>query len=267
LIFFAFVYFAISLIINNNQFQRSKYLIVAKEATGKFYAVTNGYQSYLKLRSDNTDLLNRIAELEDILAAFQEQLESQSDSTHVAQIQIDSVSTLIYHFQLARVVNNSIAKLENYITLDQGSEDGIEVDMGVMTSRGVIGVVTQTTPHFSTVISVLNPKFKLSGMLKHTNYFGPLVWNGENSRYTYLTELPRHAEFTVGDTIITSGYSNVFPKGLPIGTIMSNKNSKEDVHNSIKIKLFADMGNLNEVLVVKNGHQQERKALENNITQ
>jgi rod shape-determining protein MreC len=239
--------------------------VIAKEATGRFYSAANGFQSYINLNGANDNLLKRIAQLETEVYNYRMILETQSDSSQTASFAVDSVKSLIFRFTPARVVNNSISKLENYITLNKGSEDGIEPDMGVITESGVVGVILNTSPHFSTVISVLNPKFKLSCKVKYNNYSGPLVWDGKDSQYTDLTELPRHVAFEVGDTIVTSGYSTVFPEGLPVGSIVDSKKQKDDNYNSVKIKLFTNFNNLTKVMIVKNIYQKEQKDLEDPI--
>jgi rod shape-determining protein MreC len=259
------VYFAVLLIVNNNRFQQSKYLVVAREVTGKFYSVTNGFQAYLYLNSAQADLVKKIAELQTEVLAYKNQFELMSDSSQTATLSMDSATVFIYRFTPARIVNNSVSKLENYMTLNKGSDDGIETDMGVITSNGVVGVVIQTSPHYSTVISMLNPKFKLSCKVKYNNYSGPLVWDGKDPEFTYLTELPRHAAFEIGDTIVTSGYSTIFPEGLPVGSIVDSQKQKDDNYNSIKIKLFTNFSNLDRVLIVKNRHQKEQKDLEESI--
>ncbi|GHV22502.1 cell shape-determining protein MreC [Clostridia bacterium] len=265
LLFFVLVFCSIFLIVNNNQFQRSKYLVVAREVTGEFYAVTNSFQTYLNLNSANADLLKRIADLQTEVYTYRTMLETRSDSSRLASFAVDSLNSLIYRFIPARIVNNSVSKMENYMTLNKGSEDGVELDMGVITVNGVVGVIMATSPHYSTVIPVLNPKFKLSCKVKRNNYSGPLVWDGKDSRYTYLTEIPRYVNFEIGDTIVTSGYSTVFPEGLPVGSIEGSQQQKDDNYTSIKIKLFTNFDNLSEVLIVTNSAQQEQKELEESI--
>jgi rod shape-determining protein MreC len=265
LLFFVLIYISVFLIVNNNQFQRSKYLVVAREVTGEFYSVTNSFQAYLNLNSANADLLKRIADLETEVYIYRNMLEIQCDSSQSANFIVDSINSLIYRFIPARIVNNSVSKMENYMTLNKGSEDGIKLDMGVITANGVVGVIMNTSPHYSTVIPVLNPKFKLSCKVKRNNYSGPLVWDGKDSRYTYLTEIPRYVNFEVGDTIVTSGYSSVFPEGLPVGSIEGSQQQKDDNYTSIKIKLFTNFNNLSEVLIVTNSAQQEQKELEDSI--
>ena len=265
LLFFVLVYFSIFLIVNNNQFQRSKYLKVAQEVTGSLYSVTNRFQTYLNLRGENTDLLKKIAILETEVYTYRNQLATLHDSNRTASLRTDSSNVLVYRFIPARVVNNSVSRLENYMTLDKGSEHGVKPDMGVISVNGVVGVITHTSPHFSTVISLLNGKYKPNGKIKHNNYFGPLVWDGKDPQYTYLTEIPRYVAFERGDTIVTSGYSTVFPEGLPIGSIVDSQKQKDDNFTSIRIQLFTNFSNLNEVLIVTNHLQEEQKTLEDSL--
>jgi rod shape-determining protein MreC len=248
--------------VNNNQFQRSKYLQVAREVTGRVYSVTNYFRSYLYLKSANADLLKRLSQLETEVYAYRNYLGTlQSDSSRVDSCIMDS---LIYRFIPAKVVNNSVSFLENYITLNKGSDDGVYPDMGVLSvnGNGVVGVIRDTSPHFSTVISLLNTKYKLNGKIKHNDYYGPLEWNGKDTQYSYLTEIPRFAAFEPGDTIVTSGYSTVFPKGIPIGSIVDAQKQRDDNYMSLRIRLFTNFNNLNEVQIVTNRFQKEQKELE-----
>ncbi|MDR0865292.1 MAG: rod shape-determining protein MreC [Candidatus Symbiothrix sp.] len=266
LLFLLLVSGSVFLIVKNNQFQRSKFLAVAQEVTGTVYSVTNGYQAYMNLNSTNTDLLNKIAELETDVYRYRKTIEQLTDSGRTAGFEIDSLNkALIYRFTLARVINNNVSGLENYITLDKGSEDGVEPDMGALSANGVVGVVIHTSLHCSVVIPILNPKFKLSCKVKNNNYSGPLVWNGKDARYANLTELPRHVDFEIGDTVVTSGYSTIFPEGLPVGTIEDSQKQKDDNYTSLKIKLFTNFNTLSEVIIVRNSYQKEQKELEETI--
>lgn len=210
-------------------------------------------------------MISKIAELENQVYAYQEQLYLNTDSIAVGNLNLNPNHSSSYRFITARVVNNNVSRLENYITLNKGSNDGIRADMGVLSAQGIVGVVMSTSPNFSLVIPVLNPKFGLSCKVKNTNSFGPLVWDGEDSQYTYLRELPRHISYEVGDTIITSGFSSIFPEGLPVGTVDNWKKQKDDNYNALKIKLFTDFNTLSEVLVVENSHQEEQRTLQEKI--
>jgi rod shape-determining protein MreC len=267
LLFLLLLFLSIALIVKNNQFQRSKFLLVAQDVTGRIYSVTSGFQTYMNLNATNADLVKKIAELETEVQAYKQILEVRGDSVQTGSIGIDSLNILIYQFIQARVVNNNISGVENFITLNKGADDGIEPDMGVLSANGVVGVVMTTSAHHAVVIPVLSPKFHLSCKVKNSNYYGPLVWDGKDARYTYLTELPRHVDFKVGDTIITSGYSTIFPEGLPVGSIVDSQKQKEDNYNSVKIKLFTDFYTLNGVIIVKNSYQKEQKNLQKTVIQ
>jgi rod shape-determining protein MreC len=232
----------------------------AREVTGSVYSVTSYFDSYFRLRSVNAALLKRLAELETEIYAHQQQsTEGLGDSVQIERLSNDS---LIYRFIPARVINNSVSLRENYLTFDKGSVDGIRPDMGVLSIDGAVGVVVNTSPHFSTAISLLNTKYKLNGKIKHNDYFGPLTWDGNDPQYTYLSEIPRYVAFQPGDTIVTSGYSTVFPKGIPIGAIVDAQKQRDDNFTSIRIRLFTNFNRLNEVRIVTNRFQEEQKELE-----
>ena len=266
-LFVLLIVLSIFLIIKSHQFQRSKYLLVTQEVTASVYSVTNMVQFYMNLKAINTDLLNRIAELETERYAYQNALEQLSDTLQTGKIQIDSLNTLVYQLIPARVVYNSVSKLENYMMLNKGSLDGIEADMGVLSTAGIVGVVRSTSPNSSLVIPVLNPKFRLSCMVERNHYFGPLVWDGKDPRYTYLTELPRHVDFEVGDTILTSFYSGIFPPGLPVGKVVDFQKQRDDNYTSLQVELFANFHTLNEVMVIVNNRQKEQNDLLNTVAQ
>jgi len=112
------------------------------------------------------------------------------------------------------------------------------------------------------VVSLLNVKWKPNGKIKHNDSSGPLVWDGKDVRYTYLTEIPHYVDFEPGDTVVTSGYSMVFPKGIPIGAIVDEQKQQDDNYTSIRIRLFTDFHRLNDVIIVSNRFQKEQKELE-----
>jgi rod shape-determining protein MreC len=259
------LFFAVFLLIKNSQFQRSKYLSVAQDITGAIYSATSGVRSYMNLNSANADLLKRVADLETEVYAYKRAVELKDDSVQTASMEMDSSNVFIYRFMPAKVVNNNVSRWENYMTLNRGSEDGIEVDMGVISEKGIVGVIMETSLHFSKVIPVLNPKFRLSCKVKNNNYFGPLVWDGNDSRYTYLTELPRHVAFEPGDTIVTSGHSAIFPEGFPVGFIIDSRKQEDDNYNSLKIELFTNFNTLSNVLIVTNRYQKEQINLQETV--
>jgi rod shape-determining protein MreC len=265
LLFFLLLFLSVFLLIRNNEFQRSKYLTVFQEIAGNVYTVSYSVESYMNLKTTNSDLMQRVASLEQEVLIYQKKLEILTDLTDSHEMKFDTDTLLTYHFIGAQVIHNQTGGIENYITLNKGAKDGIEKDMGVVTSKGVVGVVIKASPHFSIVIPILNAKYKLNCRIKSSNYSGPLAWEGEDTRYAYLKELPKHATYNVGDTIVTSGYSTVFPEGIPVGTIENLYIQKTENYNSLKVKLFTDFATLSEVMIIRNTLKDEQIAIEKGV--
>ena len=149
---------------------------------------------------------------------------------------------------------------------DKGSSSGIRPEMGVVDGNGVVGIVYKTSPSYSLVISVLNSKSSISCKIIGSEYFGYLKWEYGDSRYAYLKDLPRHAEFNLGDTVVTSGYSTVFPAGVMVGTVDDMSDSNDGLSYLMKIKLATDFGKLGNVRVISRSGQGEQRELENMST-
>jgi rod shape-determining protein MreC len=217
----------------------------------------------MNLKSINSDLMQQIAVLEqDLQSAKQEVGFLAGDSLMKISFFRESYPNA-YRFIPAQVVNNQVARMDNnFITLNRGSLSGVKEDMGVLSPSGIVGVVVNVTPHFSTVIPILNPKSPPSCKIKGTNFPGTLSWDGKNTQYSFLKELPQHAEFNIGDTIVTSGFSTVFPEGIPVGSIENIIKEKGENFNSLKVKLFTDFSALSEVMIVENSLREEQLTIE-----
>ena len=174
----------------------------------------------------------------------------------------DSTGSFPYRFIVADVVSNSVTRLANYVTLNKGRADGVEPDMGVVSDRGVVGIVSTVSEHFSVVIPLLNPKSRLSCKILGSNYFGSLTWNGHDARLANLEELPRHVKFEKGDTVVTSGYSAVFPAGIIVGRVVDYKKQRDDNFYSLDVELATDFRVLDHVRIIKNYRQAEQKKVE-----
>ncbi|GHT62764.1 cell shape-determining protein MreC [Bacteroidia bacterium] len=265
LLFFVLAFFSFYLSIHNNEFQRSKYLSVFQEIAGRVYQVSNSIESYMNLKTINSDLIQRVAVLEQELRTSKQEVEVLSELVYPVDVRhfTDAYPAGAYSFLPARVVNNQIARTDNnYITLNKGTLAGIKEDMGVLSPTGVVGVVVRVSPHFSKVIPVLNPKYHPSCKIKGTNFFGTLSWDGEDSRYISLKELPQHALFNIGDTVVTSGFSTVFPEGVPVGVVETTFKKKGENYNSLKVKLFTNFSALSEVLIAVNALKNEQLNVE-----
>lgn len=166
-----------------------------------------------------------------------------------------------FEFIVAHVINNSVAHPYNYITINKGSKDGVKPELGVVDRNGVVGIVSNVGPNSARVISLLNPHFRLSCKLKRTDYFGSLVWDGVNPDEAMLEELPRHTVFAAGDTIVTSGYSAVFPPGLPVGIVIDDDTDHNQNFFTLRVKLLTDFTTLSNVQVVVNNEAAELKSI------
>lgn len=245
-----------------NHYQQSVYFTSANGVAGKVYEVSGGISSYFHLKTINEDLLDRNMWLEQRVAFLEHTLKEKN----MDSVRLYSVERLVpdeYRIFKANVIKNSLNKSDNYITLDRGEADGIRPEMGVVDANGVVGIVYKTSPHYSVVISLLNGKSSISCKIVGSDYFGYLKWEGGDSRFAYLKDLPRHAEFNLGDTVVTSGYSTVFPEGVIVGTVDDMSDSHDGLSYLLKIKLATDFGKVGNVRVISRNGQEEQKALEN----
>ena len=235
-----------------NRYQQSAFFTSANTVVGAVYEVSGGISSYFHLKSVNDDLLDRNMVLEQQITNLEKALkERQLDSMTINSIR--QVSETDYELFKAHVIKNSLNLVDNYITLDKGSSSGIRSEMGVVDGNGMV------------VISVLNSKSNISCKIVGSDYFGYLKWEHGDSRYAYLKDLPRHAEFNLGDTVVTSGFSTVFPEGVMVGTVDDMSDSNDGLSYLLKIKLATDFGKLSDVRVVARTGQEEQKKLENKV--
>ena len=248
-----------------NNYQQSVFFTSANVVAGKVYEVSGGISSYFHLKSVNEDLLDRNMALEQQIT----NLENRLKDYRIDSITMNSIRYLEqadYKIFKAHVIRNSLNQADNYITLDKGSSSGIRPEMGVVDGNGVVGIVYKTSPSYSLVISVLNSKSSISCKIIGSEYFGYLKWGYGDSRYAYLKDLPRHAEFNLGDTVVTSGYSTVFPAGVMVGTVDDMSDSNDGLSYLLKIKLATDFGKLGNVRVISRSGQGEQRELENMST-
>ena len=255
LLFILIETFSIFLLINNNNYQNSKFVGFTRSLSGTFYERVNNLQDYLNLREKNRKLARENLELRNFISKH---LNTRTDTFLT---QTDTIYQQQYQYIGARVINNSINKQHNFITLNKGLKSGIEPDMGVMSQDGIIGVVKGVSDHFSTVISLLNNELKISAKHKKSGYFGSLNWSGKDYQYVRLQQIPLHTQLSKGDTIITSGYSTIFPEGVMIGFVDSWE-ERGGSFFEITVKLSTDFKDITNVYVIKNIFREEQKKLE-----
>ena len=251
---------SIVLLCQTNPYHRSIWFGSANAVVGSVYDVQSNVTGYFGLRAINEDLLARTGELEAENLRLQQVLKAYED-----QMALDTDSAKQYEYMIAHVVGNSITQAENYITLDKGSRQGMRPNMGVADQNGVIGIISKVSDNYSLVISVLNPKLRLSVMIRNTESMGSLVWDGIDSRFALLEDLPRNVSFNLGDTIVTTGFTTSFPKDVPVGRV-TDSYDKGGSFLTLKVELFSDFNRLNDVHVIVNERQVEQELLEKGAT-
>jgi len=262
-LFFLLEVISFTLIYRSNAYQQSIMLSTANVVTANVVSLTGSVTSYLNLREKNRELIERNGQLEIELLRLQRQVETMvADTAGFHDFVNDSTRRFPYEVVIAKVVNNSVTYLSNYITINKGQADGILPDMGVVGEGGVVGIVATVSDHYSVVIPILNPKFRLSCKVLGSSYFGSMSWDGRNTQYAKLDELPRHVEFMQGDTIVTSGFSSIFPEGIMVGIVSSFERQHDDNFFSLTVKLATDFHRLSSVMVIRNYYQNEQIQIE-----
>lgn len=249
------------MIVNNKTYQRSVFLSSSNSVVAGLYEWSNSVVEFFKLRAandnlsqENTALKNQIITLQNEIAALHPQ---KADSAHFR-----IPPEMQYRFIAAKVISCTTNKLQNYITLDKGSLDGIAPDMGVVSDEGVVGIVKNVSRQFSVVIPILNPKIEISCRFTKNKYTGGLVWGGQDDRFANLTDIARHVEFSLGDSLVTSGLTSTFPEGIPVGTVEDFKINDSDAYYTIKVRLSVDFRTLSHVKVINYLNYKEQRDLE-----
>jgi len=247
------------LLFKDNPYQQSVYLTSANAVSATIYKAFGTVTSYFHLHDINEDLQQRNAMLEMELIELRNQI---TDYQMLLPDSLHQPALKQFDFVIAHVISNSIAQPENYITINRGYADGIKAEMGVVDQNGVVGIVNVVGGHAARVISLLNPHIRLSCKLKDSDFFGSLVWEGGDPRYAVLEELPKHMTYVKGDTIVTSGYSAVFPEGIIVGTVEGLARGLSDSFLSLRIRLATNFSQLSTVRVITNNMSEQLKKLQ-----
>lgn len=258
---------SIGLIVNYNNFHRASFFNSSNRVTASIYEQYNAITSFFGLQKTNAELAAENARLRTQLENYKQAFYPVDSLNILKQEKPDTVDRQ-FEFFPAKVVNSSFIKQYNYITIDKGSADGVEVDMGIIGPGGVVGIVTAVSKHFATGPTILNKRWSVSAKIKHSNYFGSLSWDGIDPQVARLNEIPFHVKMEVGDTIVTSGFSDVFPEGVPVGIIEKFDHASGRNFFDISVRLLTDFANLSYVEVTKNNHLEELIELqESNINE
>ena len=247
-----------------NGYQGSVFFTSANVVTGKVYQMANNLTGYFHLKTINSDLVQHNAELSIQLEHLKEAYKKLTADTTVIE-QMKQEALMDCRLIKANVINNSTIHANNFITIDKGEADGVQKEMGVVSGSGIVGIVYQTSAHYAVIIPVLNSKSSISCKIRRSDYFGFLKWEGGSPEFAYIKDMPRHSIFEVGDTIVTSGHSAIFPSGVLVGTVDDVGDSNDGLSYSIRVKLFTDFARLNEVRVVERSNIEEQLELEESV--
>jgi len=244
------------LIYKNNSFHQASFVNSSNRVIGTLYTWKSNITQYIELQRVNDELS---AENEELRNKLKGTFVNVND--HFVMIN-DTLRERKYRYKSAQVVNSSINKQLNYLTINKGKNEGIRPEMGVINPNGLVGVVKDVSEHFSTVIPIINMKFTASAEIERTGSFGLLKWDGADIRYAKLKDVPSHADVQTGDTLVTRGASAIYPKGIMIGRVDSVANVEGSNFHDIRVKLQNDFSKLRYVSVVENLLKKEQRQLE-----
>ena len=246
---------SIILISNHSYYQRSAIINSTNQVTGSINRSFHSIRDYFSLKRVNQKLAEENAVLRSVL----------SDSLTVGEIREiivkDTNYGLVYQYIPAKVVGNTVNKSNNFIMLNQGILQGIRKDMAVIAPSGIVGIVKEVSRNFCTVLPVLHSQSKISAKLKNSNQLGTLLWDGLNYRHGTLADVPTHAVVTIGDTVITSGMSQIFPEGIMVGTVRDIDMDEGDNFYSLRIDFSVDYNSISQVYIVRNFYKEELDRL------
>lgn len=251
---------AFLMIINQGTFQSSAFHRTAISVTSTFYTQISNLTEYLSLKEDNDNLAYKNSELQRKLSNLEDFIARKNYETTLYE---DTIIKIIP----AKIVNQTIDKINNYLIINKGAKDGITENMGVISSQGVVGVVQSVSENYSVVISILSSKQKISGKLKKENYLCSVFWNGNSPHTGSVKDIPEHITVAVGDTIVTSGYSSIFPEGIMIGTVKNVSLNASTAWNDLSIEYATTFMSMRYVSVIVSSHFEELLNIENLLQQ
>lgn len=244
LVFLLLFLVAIVFTIQSHSYHKSKFINSANFLTGGVYNSVNNISEYFSLKSQNKILTEENNRLKSLLF----NAENKTDSTF-----IDSTTYANkYKLTTAKIIKNSYTATDNVLLVNRGKKDSIKQDFGVITANGIVGIIGENNNNYATVISILNTTSSISASLKKTNHIGSLVWDGKSPNIMQLIDVEKAADVTEGDTIITSGRSSIFPKGIGIGTVTDFRLDEAENYYEINLQLFNDMTNIEHVHIIEN---------------
>lgn len=244
------------LMVQRTGFQGSHVLNSSNLVVAGIYETAANTREYFSLRQENDRLAEENAVLRNFLKSNYFVLPKKEFSRH------DTLYKEVYSYISAKVVNSSVNKRRNFLTLNAGSLSGVKQDMAVMTGEGIVGIVSDASSNFSSAMSLLHKDVRVNCQLKKDRSYGPLIWDGDDYRFCLLTDIPTHSRIKKGDTVVTSELSGIFPEGLMVGTVDSYERRRNESYYTVKVRLSADLKKVNHVYIIRNRFKEERDSLE-----
>ncbi len=253
-LFFLLEIISISLIISSTSYKQWKGGKVVREVTGPVLKQRAKASSYLHLRRENRNLMELEREL------FRQAYNTDIGNRTVTEIYMDSLKQPLFEYTAAQVLENTTFLPDNYLILDKGAKDGVHSGMGILSDKGVVGIVKDVSPHFCTVMSLLHSRFSLSVILKDGVVTGVLYWDGKSHRKALIRNVSTLGQIKIGDTLVTH-HSLIFPSHYPVGTVSKIHTEVEDGFYSLEIRLSNAFDRMNTVWIVRNNYQEEIQTL------
>ena len=251
---------AVIFTIQSHSFHKSKFVNSANFLSGGVYNKINNFKEILLLKKENERLNDENVYLKNLL---------NLEDKEIIQQDLTVIDTLKYNqkyiYTGAKVINNNYRKNNNYLTINKGSNQGLGSDLGVVNSKGIVGITKSVSGNYATVLSILNVNSRINAKLLTSDHYGSLSWDNNDYNTVQLFDLPIQADIYRGDTVVTGGKSTIFPEGIPIGTIKDFKTFNNN-YEYINILLFNDMSSLGQIQVIKNFDKIEIQTLEEKST-
>lgn len=252
ILFILFEVISILLLANSQRFHRNRMVNTTNDVVGVIYEWGSSVGNYFRLNSTNKQLAEENAMLRQQLSVYYD--------TTTCTYDINQGDTLFKYIP-AQVVNNSTNQVNNYIMINKGRVDGIEPDMSVISSNGIVGVVMDVSSHYASIMSLLHSQSTVGVRIKESQELAALKWQTNDYRYGMVEDIPTHILLKKGDTILTSSHSHIFPEDLMVGTVEEFYPTAVDALNKAKLRYATDFATLRFVYVIKDLHKAEKDSL------
>lgn len=250
---------ALSIYARSTAYSQARLLTRSNQVVGGVNGLFTDMRNFVSLGDENRRLSERIIELEEELAHYRE-----AESMQRLKLLADTARRMPYYYTTARVTQSTINRRENFVVLNKGEKDGIHADMALLSAHGaMVGYIVTVSENYSVALTALSSIFTASGRLENSpGEYGSVRWDGKDSRFVTLDELPKYADIHEGDRVITTALSSFFPENVPIGRVESFEMDPTSSYYTVKVRLDADIRSLSEVIIARSTNYEEHQGLE-----